>query len=146
MARFLALDAFSAQSDAISLLPFNLERTGTSQYLVANNAFRLGHVHQDDYKSLLLSDKLIDAVSSSLTQCAPECSTCVFESHCGADPVYHYATQSRSTRRSTVFTIMSYRLSVVGDRLAPSAGELASDLDGMRILLAADDGCDSIGL
>src|SRR4029077_5683503 len=37
-------------------------------------------------------------------------------------------------------------LSVVRDRLAPSAGELASDLDGMRILLAAVDGYDSIGL
>jgi IS66 Orf2 like protein len=37
-------------------------------------------------------------------------------------------------------------ISVVGDRLAPSAGELASDLDGVMILLAAIDGCDSIGL
>ena len=27
-------------------------------------------------------------------QCAPECLNCVFESHCGADPVYHHATQS----------------------------------------------------
>jgi transposase len=34
----------------------------------------------------------------------------------------------------------------VRDRLASSAGELASDLDGMRILLAAADGCDSIRL
>jgi uncharacterized protein len=58
-----------------------------------DNAFRLGHVDHDTYKSLVLSDKLIDAVSSSLTQCAPECSTCVYESHCGADPVYHHATQ-----------------------------------------------------
>jgi His-Xaa-Ser system radical SAM maturase HxsB len=58
-----------------------------------DNAFRLGHVNDDDYKSLILSDKLIEAISSSLTQCAPECSTCVFESHCGADPVYHHATQ-----------------------------------------------------
>lgn len=58
-----------------------------------DNAFRLGHVDQDSYKSLVLSDKLIEAISSSLTQCAPECSTCVFESHCGADPVYHHATQ-----------------------------------------------------
>ena len=32
-------------------------------------------------------------VASSLTQCAPECSDCVFETHCGADPVYHHATQ-----------------------------------------------------
>jgi uncharacterized protein len=58
-----------------------------------DNAFRLGHVNDDNYKSLVLSDKLINAISSSLTQCAPECSTCVFENHCGADPVYHHATQ-----------------------------------------------------
>ena len=58
-----------------------------------DNAFRLGHVDHDSYNSLILSDKLIDAISSSLTQCAPECSTCVYESHCGADPVYHHATQ-----------------------------------------------------
>ena len=58
-----------------------------------DDAFRLGHVDQDSYYSLILSDKLISAISSSLTQCAPECSTCVYESHCGADPVYHHATQ-----------------------------------------------------
>ncbi|MHC2332841.1 His-Xaa-Ser system radical SAM maturase HxsB [Bradyrhizobium sp. USDA 4454] len=58
-----------------------------------DEAFRLGHVDQDSYASLILSDKLIAAISSSLTQCAPECSTCVYESHCGADPVYHHATQ-----------------------------------------------------
>jgi len=58
-----------------------------------DDAFRLGHVEHDSYSSLILSDKLIGAISSSLTQCAPECSTCVYESHCGADPVYHHATQ-----------------------------------------------------
>jgi uncharacterized protein len=58
-----------------------------------DDAFRLGHVDQDSYTSLILSDKLIGAISSTLTQCAPECSTCVYESHCGADPVYHHATQ-----------------------------------------------------
>lgn len=58
-----------------------------------DNAFRLGDVGEDSYSSLILSDKLIGAISSSLTQCAPECSTCAFESHCGADPVHHHATQ-----------------------------------------------------
>jgi His-Xaa-Ser system radical SAM maturase HxsB len=58
-----------------------------------DNAFRLGHVENDSYQSLILSDNLIDMISSSLTQCAPECSTCVYENHCGADPVYHHATQ-----------------------------------------------------
>ncbi|MCK1441487.1 His-Xaa-Ser system radical SAM maturase HxsB [Bradyrhizobium sp. 48] len=58
-----------------------------------DDAFRLGHVEHDSYNSLILSDKLVGVISSSLTQCAPECSTCVYESHCGADPAYHHATQ-----------------------------------------------------
>ena len=36
MARFLAPEAFSAPSNALALLPFNLERTGTNQDLVSN--------------------------------------------------------------------------------------------------------------
>jgi uncharacterized protein len=60
---------------------------------MGDNTFELGHVDRDSYRSLILSDKLVDLVGSSLTQCAPECVDCVFEPHCGADPVYHYATQ-----------------------------------------------------
>ena len=61
---------------------------------MGDDTFELGHVQAASYKSLILSDKLIDLIASSLTQCAPECSDCVFEPHCGADPVYHHATQS----------------------------------------------------
>ena len=61
---------------------------------MGDRTFELGHVSVDSYRSLVLSDKLIDLVAASLTQCAPECSDCVFEPHCGADPVYHHATQS----------------------------------------------------
>ena len=58
-----------------------------------DNTFQLGELGKDDYRSLILSDKLVEMVGDSLTQCAPMCSSCVFESHCGADPVYHHATQ-----------------------------------------------------
>jgi uncharacterized protein len=60
---------------------------------MGDKTFELGHIGAATYRSLVLSDKLVDLVSSSLTQCAPECSECVFEAHCGADPVYHHATQ-----------------------------------------------------
>ena len=60
---------------------------------MGDNTFELGHVHTADYRSLILSEKLIDLVGSSLSQCAPECLNCIYESHCGADPVYHHATQ-----------------------------------------------------
>ena len=63
---------------------------------MGDNTFKLGDVASHSYKDLVLSEKLIDLVSSSLTQCAPECSDCVFEPHCGADPVYHHATQGEA--------------------------------------------------
>src|SRR5262245_27432943 len=58
-----------------------------------DSTFELGRVEPSTYSSLILSDKLIELVASSLAQCAPECLDCVFEPHCGADPVYHHATQ-----------------------------------------------------
>jgi His-Xaa-Ser system radical SAM maturase HxsB len=60
---------------------------------MGDRTFELGDLATDDYSTVILSDKLIDLVSRSLTQCAPQCTSCAFESHCGADPVYHHATQ-----------------------------------------------------
>ncbi|HTK35508.1 MAG TPA: His-Xaa-Ser system radical SAM maturase HxsB [Caulobacteraceae bacterium] len=61
---------------------------------MGDRTFELGDLATDDYASIILSDKLIDLVGRSLTQCAPQCSSCAFEPHCGADPVYHHATQT----------------------------------------------------
>ncbi|MCP3393386.1 His-Xaa-Ser system radical SAM maturase HxsB [Bradyrhizobium sp. CCGB12] len=58
---------------------------------MGDRTFELGHVANSDYRSLILSDKLVSNIASSLSQCAPECHDCVYESHCGADPVYHHA-------------------------------------------------------
>jgi uncharacterized protein len=63
---------------------------------MGDRTFELGDLATDSYSDLVLSDKLVTLVGESLTQCAPQCSTCVFEPHCGADPVYHHATQSDS--------------------------------------------------
>jgi uncharacterized protein len=60
---------------------------------MGDNTFELGHVRDASYRSLILSDKLIGLISASMTQGAPECHSCVYESQCGADPTYHYATQ-----------------------------------------------------
>jgi uncharacterized protein len=60
---------------------------------MGDRTFELGSV-EESYVSLLCSEKLVDLVGSSLTQCAPECVDCAYEAHCGADPVYHHATQA----------------------------------------------------
>lgn len=60
---------------------------------MGDRSFELGNVHEHGYREMVLSDTLVSAVANSLTQTAPQCSTCVFEPNCGADPVYHHATQ-----------------------------------------------------
>ena len=60
---------------------------------MGDRTFELGDVSQN-YHSLVFSEKLIDLIGSTLSQCAPECLNCVYEAHCGADPVYHHATQA----------------------------------------------------
>jgi uncharacterized protein len=56
-----------------------------------DDTFRLGTVF-DKYQDLMLSDRLLDPLQQSITISAPKCSTCAFETYCGADPVYHHAT------------------------------------------------------
>jgi uncharacterized protein len=60
---------------------------------MGDRTFELGDLATDDYRSLLLSPKLIDLVGTSLAQCAPQCNACAYEPVCGAEPVYHHATQ-----------------------------------------------------
>jgi uncharacterized protein len=60
---------------------------------MGDRTFELGDLATDDYASLVFSDKLIDLVGGSLSQCSPECASCAFEPYCGSDPVYHHATQ-----------------------------------------------------
>jgi His-Xaa-Ser system radical SAM maturase HxsB len=60
---------------------------------MGDNTFELGHLDNANYASLVTSDRLIELVGGTLSQCAPECSSCAFEPVCGADPVYHHATQ-----------------------------------------------------
>src|SRR6266851_4284059 len=60
---------------------------------MGDRTFELGDLETDDYASLVLSDKLLELVGGSLSQCSPECTSCAFEPYCGSDPVYHHATQ-----------------------------------------------------
>jgi len=55
--------------------------------------FRLGHLLENSYEEIILSDVLMDALETTYTGSVPMCADCAFEPYCGADPVYHYATQ-----------------------------------------------------
>lgn len=60
---------------------------------MGDRSFELGDLRTDDYRSLIFSDKLVGLIGDTLAQCAPQCSSCAYEPHCGAEPVFHHATQ-----------------------------------------------------
>jgi uncharacterized protein len=55
--------------------------------------FRLGNVHTDDFQTIFGSEKVRSLIESSIVEATPGCSDCAFQTYCGGDPVYHYATQ-----------------------------------------------------
>lgn len=81
---------------------------------MGDRAFELGNLASSDYTSMVTSDKLVDVVARTLTQCAPQCSSCAFESHCGADPVYHHATQGEPVGIKPASEFCSRQKSIIG--------------------------------
>jgi His-Xaa-Ser system radical SAM maturase HxsB len=55
--------------------------------------FRLGNVHKDNRRSLFTSEAALKMFEASCNQSLAGCSDCAFQSYCGADPIYHHATQ-----------------------------------------------------
>jgi His-Xaa-Ser system radical SAM maturase HxsB len=55
--------------------------------------FRLGNVHRDTRHSLFTSEPALRMFEASCNQSLLGCSDCAFQSYCGADPIYHHATQ-----------------------------------------------------
>lgn len=60
---------------------------------MGDKTFRIGNVHADSYEEIFLGDRLLEPLERSFAASAPMCSWCAFEPWCGADPVFHHATQ-----------------------------------------------------
>ena len=60
---------------------------------MGDKTFALGNVHDDTFEDIMLGDALLDPLIKSFAGSVPGCSSCAFEPWCGADPVFHHATQ-----------------------------------------------------
>ena len=58
-----------------------------------DKTFAIGNVLENSYEEIFLSDQLLNPLEESFAKSAPMCEECAFEDYCGADPVFHYATQ-----------------------------------------------------
>jgi uncharacterized protein len=58
-----------------------------------DKTFCIGNLHQHTYEDIYTSEKLLNPIEESFAASAPMCNECAFEQYCGAEPVFHYATQ-----------------------------------------------------
>src|SRR5205085_12143135 len=58
-----------------------------------DKSFRLGNLHVDTYEGVMGGDRLRTIAEQSCSEVMPGCSECAFVPFCGADPVFHWATQ-----------------------------------------------------
>jgi uncharacterized protein len=80
---------------------------------MGDRTFRLGNVHQDSYEEIMLSDALLGPIEESFAASAPMCSDCAFEPFCGADPVFHHATQGDVVGRKPVSAFCQRNMAII---------------------------------
>jgi uncharacterized protein len=79
---------------------------------MGDKTFRIGNVHRDRYEDIILSDALFDPIEQSFAASVPMCSDCAFEPFCGADPVYHHATQGDFVGRKPISAFCRRNMSI----------------------------------
>ena len=58
-----------------------------------DETFQLGNVLTDDYRAILNGPPMQRLLSASCNESLPGCADCALQPYCGADPVFHHATQ-----------------------------------------------------
>ncbi len=88
---------------------------------MGNTSFRLGSVHSDSYEEIFFGPRLEEMIRSGIVESLPGCSDCAFQNYCGADPVFHYASQGDPVghRPTSAFchrnmSIFHYLFSLIG--------------------------------
>jgi uncharacterized protein len=79
---------------------------------MGDKTFRIGNVDRDRYEDILTSDALLGPIEESFAASVPMCSDCAFEPFCGADPVFHHATQGDFVGRKPVSAFCTRNMSI----------------------------------
>jgi uncharacterized protein len=93
------VDLQSPAGAATSVLVYNYDgmiyATDESRMLAEMNdtSFQMGSVHEVSYQDLVGGDVYRRLMSAGINESLPGCVDCAFQPYCGADPVFHHATQ-----------------------------------------------------
>jgi len=60
---------------------------------MGDRSFRLGNVYRNSYQEIFGGAVVRGLLEASCVETLPGCADCAFAPYCGADPVFHWATQ-----------------------------------------------------
>ncbi len=60
---------------------------------MGDHKFLMGNVNKNSYKEIFYGERIKSWINKACLECLPICSTCAFQSYCGADPVRNYSEQ-----------------------------------------------------
>jgi uncharacterized protein len=80
---------------------------------MGDRSFHLGHLDDDTYDTVMTSERLVSLLDETMLEGAPMCSDCAFLPYCGADPVFHMATQGDSVGHKAFSAFCSKQMSVL---------------------------------
>jgi His-Xaa-Ser system radical SAM maturase HxsB len=98
-----------------------------------DKTFRLGNVHDDTYENIFKSAKLRSMIAASVNESLPGCSDCAYQLYCGADPVFHHATQGDMMGHRPTSEFCRKNMAIINELLRYIHSE---DKDVMRIFWA----------
>jgi uncharacterized protein len=93
------VDLQSPSGAGLNVLVYNYDgdvyATDESRMLaeMGDYTFRLGNVRTHSRAQIFTSPAFVNLLEAACNQSLPGCSDCAFQPYCGADPVYHHATQ-----------------------------------------------------
>lgn len=93
------VDLQSPAGAGLNVLVYNYDgdvyATDESRMLaeMQDQTFKLGNVREHSRARLFTSPAFVSLLAGACNQSLPGCSNCAFQSWCGADPIYHHATQ-----------------------------------------------------
>lgn len=95
---YVDLQSPSGMVNSVIVFNYNgkVYATDESRMLAEMNddTFLLGQLGVNTYKEIYYSDKVFGFSDASLNESLAGCSECAFQGYCGADPVFHHATQN----------------------------------------------------
>ncbi len=81
---------------------------------MGDTSFRLGQLGVDSYETMMTSEALLGPLDDTILESSPMCSDCPYLPYCGADPVYHRATQADHVGHKALSSFCTKQTHVVG--------------------------------